>query len=169
MLYGRNTKFLCDRTLPKLCRWLRVLGVDCALDSWESDLKFTKRSSTSDSNSTSSRVTKQELDPQMQSDRSTRDSMAILDFFSRARTERRVILTTSSLLTLRSNCPQSHTVSASGNLEKDLIDIWCYYDLFLSRDNFLAICGKCGGTQSYHRIIQSYNHTITQSQNHTIT
>lgn len=28
---GPNTKFLCDRTLSKLCRWLRVLGLDCAM------------------------------------------------------------------------------------------------------------------------------------------
>eukprot|EP01038_Epipyxis_sp_PR26KG_P006064 gene6064-8349_t len=30
-LYGPGTKFLCDSTLIKLARWMRVLGVDCAM------------------------------------------------------------------------------------------------------------------------------------------
>jgi len=34
-LYGPGTRFLCDASLSKLCKWLRVLGVNCALDSWD--------------------------------------------------------------------------------------------------------------------------------------
>lgn len=34
-LYGPNTKFLCDLSLSRLCRWLRMLGVDAAMDSWD--------------------------------------------------------------------------------------------------------------------------------------
>ncbi len=34
-LYGPQTRFLCDASLSKLCKWLRVLGVNCALDSWD--------------------------------------------------------------------------------------------------------------------------------------
>lgn len=34
-LYGPHTKFLCDLSLSRLCRWLRMLGVDAALDSWD--------------------------------------------------------------------------------------------------------------------------------------
>ena len=26
--YGAATKFLCDRSLSRLCRWMRVLGID---------------------------------------------------------------------------------------------------------------------------------------------
>ena len=35
VLYGPDTKFLCDSSLSRLCRWMRVLGIDAALDSWD--------------------------------------------------------------------------------------------------------------------------------------
>jgi uncharacterized protein with PIN domain/endonuclease/exonuclease/phosphatase family metal-dependent hydrolase len=34
-LYGPKTRFLCDASLSKLCKWLRVLGVNVALDAWD--------------------------------------------------------------------------------------------------------------------------------------
>lgn len=34
-LYGPKTRFLCDASLTKLCKWLRVLGVNVALDAWD--------------------------------------------------------------------------------------------------------------------------------------
>ena len=34
-LYGPKTRFLCDASLNKLCKWLRVLGVNVALDAWD--------------------------------------------------------------------------------------------------------------------------------------
>lgn len=34
-LYGPKTRFLCDASLSKLCKWMRVLGINVALDSWD--------------------------------------------------------------------------------------------------------------------------------------
>jgi uncharacterized protein with PIN domain len=34
-MYGPRTRFLCDASLTKLCKWLRVLGVNVALDAWD--------------------------------------------------------------------------------------------------------------------------------------
>jgi uncharacterized protein with PIN domain len=34
-LYGPKTRFLCDASLSKLCKWMRVLGVNVALDAWD--------------------------------------------------------------------------------------------------------------------------------------
>jgi uncharacterized protein with PIN domain/exonuclease III len=36
--YGPNTKFLCDFSLSRLCRWMRILGIDIAMDSWENKI-----------------------------------------------------------------------------------------------------------------------------------
>ena len=109
-LTGPGTKFLCDASLGKLCKWMRVLGINVALDSWEYNKKSCK----------------------------------INQFFERARKERRVILTTSKTLRERSACPQSHLVY-SNDMELSLAEIFYEYNLTLSRDSFLTVCGKCGG------------------------
>lgn len=36
LLFGKDTKFLCDYNLNKLCRYMRILGLDVALESFES-------------------------------------------------------------------------------------------------------------------------------------
>jgi mRNA deadenylase 3'-5' endonuclease subunit Ccr4 len=68
-IYGPNTKFLCDASLAKLCKWLRVLGVDVAMDNW----------------ATNNSKGKPVLD-------------TISAYFERATKEKRVILTTSRML-----------------------------------------------------------------------
>jgi CCR4-NOT transcription complex subunit 6 len=34
---GNDRRFICDRSLNKLCRWLRILGIDCTLESAEEE------------------------------------------------------------------------------------------------------------------------------------
>lgn len=114
-LFGPNTKFLCESSLIRLSRWMRMLGVNVAMGSWEV------------ANSTS--ATKQQ---------------AIQAFFQRAKDEKRVILTTSRTLTERGNCPQSFFVNPS-RLEDGLIAIYRQFGLALQRERFLTVCGKCGG------------------------
>lgn len=55
--YGPDTKFLCDASLSKLCKWMRVLGVNVAMDSWENGssnhYKYTTNSNNSNNNNPS--------------------------------------------------------------------------------------------------------------------
>jgi uncharacterized protein with PIN domain len=34
---GNDRRFICDRSLNKLCIWLRILGIDCTLESAEEE------------------------------------------------------------------------------------------------------------------------------------
>lgn len=34
---SKEVKFLCEPSLSRLCRWMRVLGLDVAMDSWDGD------------------------------------------------------------------------------------------------------------------------------------
>jgi uncharacterized protein with PIN domain len=122
-LYGPNTKFLCDFSLAKLCRWMRILGVDVAMDSWEyrgdGPASMTKLSA-------------------------DEKSRSINLFFERARKEKRVILTSSKTLIERSSCPQCFYVQPN-HLETALVSVYHEFGLDLSRERFLTVCGKCGG------------------------
>lgn len=40
--YGSQVKFLCDSTLSRLCRWMRALGIDVAIDRVEGPRTVTK-------------------------------------------------------------------------------------------------------------------------------
>ena len=126
-LYGPKTKFLCDRNLGRLCRWMRVLGIDTALipdvSGHENPLITTDR--------TTSKINKKH--------KQTYDHI-----FNRARDENRVILTTSKTMRERSMCPPSFFVSTK-NLEASLIEVCKEYGVALNQDNFLTVCGKCGG------------------------
>lgn len=119
LLRGPNTKFLCDKSLSRLCRWMRVLGVDCALESVESNHQRCMNGKKQD----------------------------FTLFFDKARSDNRVILTTSKQMRERSNCPQSMLITTNSlkNLEQALVDICKEFSLILSPDKFLTVCGKCGG------------------------
>ena len=113
-LYGPKTRFLCDPTLSRLSRWMRVLGIDVAMSSWESG----------------------SLKPVKQTPKTTGDT--INAFFNRAKREERVILTTSKSLRQRSACPQSYYVDPK-DLEKALVEIYHEYGLELSKETFLTV------------------------------
>lgn len=117
-LSGSGTKFMCDPTLSKLCRWMRVLGVDVAMDTWDASSSGKFKS------------------PEMK--------YSINNFFDRARKERRIILTTSKTLRERSSCPQNYYVDP-GQLETGIANIFAEFNLELKKENFLTVCGKCGG------------------------
>lgn len=40
--YGPKTRFLCDTSLIKLCKWLRMLGINVAMDSWDSGSSYVR-------------------------------------------------------------------------------------------------------------------------------
>lgn len=116
-LDGGAPKFVADHSLNRLCRWMRVLGMNVALESKES-----------------------------QNARQSRKS-DFAELFQHAKDQRRIILTTSKQMLERSNCPQAYLVPSNRlrNLEGALVDICREFNIVLEPNKFLTICGKCGG------------------------
>jgi endonuclease/exonuclease/phosphatase family metal-dependent hydrolase len=108
-LYGPTTKFLCDRNLSRLCRWMRVLGIDTALIP---DASCDHSSAVIDVNPPPSKIYK-------------KNKQSFEYIFGRAREEQRIILTTSKSMRERSSCPPSFLVSTR-NLEAALIKVRSY-------------------------------------------
>ena len=111
-----SVKFLCDHSLSKLAKWMRMLGFNVAL---EKD-QF--------SGSTKSEYKE-----------------AISRVFNRAKEENRILLTSSKTLRARVNCPQSMYVKTGNDLVLSLVDILTQCNLKLDSSKFLTVCGKCGG------------------------
>lgn len=116
---GNDTKFICDDSLNKLCRRMRLLGIDCALETEESKILRTS------------------------SKRGCKQNYQLL--FNQALEERRVILTTSRIMREISSCPQSMMINTR-NLDQALLEICEEYEIELKPDRFLTVCGKCGGS-----------------------
>ena len=128
--FGPDTTFLCDASLLKICKWLRLLGVNAKMEAEESHLARTKKPKKKAPNG---EILKQGPD--------------VLDYsllFDTARTERRVLLTSSKNVRERAACPPSHLVN-TGNFEAALVTIVSKYGLDIREDKFLTVCGKCGG------------------------
>lgn len=142
--YGPNTKFLCDFSLSKLSRWLRILGVDVAMDSWENNGGSSNPKSCLITPSLPVEPGEEEEEKVFNSNNNSSKSSSILLYFQRARREKRVILTSSKSLLARSICPPSFYVNYN-NFEQALVHIYAEYGLDLSRERFLTVCGKCGG------------------------
>lgn len=123
ILSGTGVKFLCDQNLNRLCRWMRVLGFDVALESVDSVKKRAGKCITAD---------------------------LCADLFRRARNEKRIILTASKRMEALSLCPQSYLVPHSIVLEDVLVEICRHFSIELDPKRFLTVCGKCGKTQAYY-------------------
>lgn len=111
-----SVKFLCDHSLSKLAKWMRMLGFNVAL---EKD-QFTVN-------------TKNEY------------KEAVTKLFNRAKEENRILLTSSKTLRARVNCPQSMYIKTGTDLVPSLVDIFTQCNLKLDASKFLTVCGKCGG------------------------
>lgn len=107
-------KFLVDFNLSKLARWMRVLGIDCVLESKESNVLRTGK----------------------------QGDFTML--FAQARTEKRIILTSSRSMRERASCPQSMLVKTV-QLENELSRICREFEIKICEKRFLTVCGKCGG------------------------
>lgn len=66
------------------------------------------------------------------------------NFFNQAKKDKRVILTTSRGMRLRSNCPRSSFISTD-DLELSLVNLYREYDLTRCSSKILSLCSKCGG------------------------
>ncbi|CDF40915.1 unnamed protein product [Chondrus crispus] len=105
-----EARFLCDGSLSRLARWLRLLGVDAALEEGHGG-------------------------------RRNVDAL-----FERARRERRILVTSSTTVCRRANCPESFFVRPGkmGQMETCLTTLLNCYGVRLEEDMILSMCGKCG-------------------------
>lgn len=113
-----ETRFLCDTTLTKLARWLRLLGVDTAIE---------------DRASQERRAFYNDFDP----------------LFSRVRSERRILVTTSTNMQKRRMCPETfliRTSSSNTELKESVASLINHYDVSLNKSLVFTMCGKCGGS-----------------------
>lgn len=109
-------RYLLDATLNKLCRWLRMLGQDAALETDEEERMRTK------------------------------DGKMVL--FDRCRDECRTLVTTSTRLILRRDCPSS-TYCINPNflpfLEVAMVHMFLTHGVILRPTEFLSRCVVCNG------------------------
>lgn len=113
----QEVRFFCDATLSKLARWLRLVGVNTAVENKAS-----------------------------QEQRASMNDFAPL--FDLVRRERRILVTTSINIIKRNTCPETffvRTPSSIAELKKSLAALLNHYSVKLKPENFLSICGKCGG------------------------
>lgn len=113
---GKNgtVRFVCDESLVRLARMLRLLGVDAALEERNAGDKSTKKFS---------------------------------GLLETARSERRVIITTSTWLLQRAECPEAFYIKSPKRktLEEGLAELLYHYDVKLDKSDILSACAKCGG------------------------
>lgn len=155
---GEKTKFICDVDCSKLCRWLRVLGIDVVMHEIPKNTQHITYNN--------------KLERKLYKANNKHHTTDYSLIFHRAKTEKRVILTTSKNMRQRALCPESVLVSAR-NLEESLIEIFHRYKLPLKRESFLTVCGKCGGeivsisTEEYKLMFLSSksNHESIESNN----
>ena len=128
-LMGPGTRFLCDVTLLKLCKWLRLLGIDAKMETEESHAARTKKPA-SRNGSKKGNV------------KSCKQDFNLL--FDMARSEKRVLLTSSKSTRERASCPQSHYISTH-DFEEALTSVVIKFKLDIREENFLTVCSLCGG------------------------
>jgi uncharacterized protein with PIN domain/endonuclease/exonuclease/phosphatase family metal-dependent hydrolase len=129
--YGPHTRFLCDASLNRLCRWMRMLGIQIASDNWDLPSDAVTATLPGHATGKSSKAMK---------------ASNINAFFDRANKEQRVLLTTSKSLLERNTCPRHARYVDPAKQAQELIAVFHEYGLDLSRDKFLTVCGKCGGS-----------------------
>lgn len=111
-----QVRYLLDVTLNRLCRWLRILGIDAALETDEQERMRTK------------------------------DGKMVI--FDRCRQEKRTLVTSSSKLVLRKDCPPGTyrlDTKALSNLELSFVHLLLCHGVILEPERFLSICVVCNG------------------------
>ena len=112
----RPVQYMLDFTLNRFSRWLRILGVDAALETNEEEIQRTKHGN--------------------------------LEIFNRCRNEGRTLITTSSKLMLRRDCPPGAYLinpKTLGNLEASLVHLLLSHGVVLEPQSFLSRCVVCNG------------------------
>eukprot|EP00177_Eucheuma_denticulatum_P003109 GFKZ01005605.1.p1 GENE.GFKZ01005605.1~~GFKZ01005605.1.p1 ORF type:complete len:581 (+),score=51.51 GFKZ01005605.1:212-1954(+) len=76
----------------------------------------------------------------------TREKACVI--FARARSEKRILVTTNTWLVKRAECPEAFLITSppdKRNLEVGLAEMLAHYNLNLKRADILSACAKCGG------------------------
>jgi uncharacterized protein with PIN domain len=130
----RSPRYLLDATLNKLCRWLRILGQDAALETDEEE--------------------------------KLRTGHGKMIVFERCRDEKRTLVTTSTRLQCRSDCPPgTYVISPTflDKLEVVMVHMFLTHGVVLEPDSFLSRCVVCNGgiepvhaADDKHRILTEY-------------
>jgi len=114
---GIQIRYLLDYTLNRLCRWLRILGIDAALETEEEE-----KLRTGDGN---------------------------VKIFRRCAFEKRTLITTSSRLLHRRDCPPGTyllTTKSLANLEMALPHLLSSHGVTIDPTKFLSRCVVCNGS-----------------------
>jgi len=109
-------RYILDFTLNRFCRWLRILGIDAALETDEEEIERTKNGN--------------------------------LVIFARCRDEGRTLITTSSKLLQRKDCPPGAYLmnpKTQNNLEVALVHLLTSHGAKLQPKFFLTRCVICNG------------------------
>lgn len=111
------TRFLCDATLSKLARWLRLLGVDTAIE-----------------------------DKQSQERRAFHNDFTPL-FLRASQERRILVTTSANMQKRNTcpETFLIRTSSSSEQLKSDLAALLIHYGVQLDKSSIFTICGKCGG------------------------
>eukprot|EP00980_Cylindrotheca_fusiformis_P027796 scaffold22560_cov135-Cylindrotheca_fusiformis.AAC.7 len=118
-------KYLLDFTLNRFCRWLRILGIDSVLETEEEEKARTRDGSLYVSDHLRRAI------------------------FDRCRQEKRTLVTTSSKLLLRKDCPPGAYLldtKSLANLELSLVHLLLSHGVQLEPRTFLTRCVVCNGT-----------------------
>jgi uncharacterized protein with PIN domain len=113
-------RYILDATLNKLCRWLRILGIDTALETEEEE--------------------------RIRTATDKKDRRMII--FERCRDEQRTLVTTSTRLLQRRDCPSSaYCINPVylPSLEVALVHMLTTHGVVLEPRSFLSRCGVCNG------------------------
>jgi uncharacterized protein with PIN domain len=131
----RPVRYLLDNTLNKLCRWLRILGLDAALETDEEE--------------------------------KIRTSQAKMVLFERCSDETRTLVTTSTRLILRKDCPAgAYCIHPQhlNKLEVVIVHMLLTHGVVLEPSTFLGRCVVCNGRivdvddpSEKRRILLEYN------------
>jgi uncharacterized protein with PIN domain len=138
-------RYLLDFTLNRFCRWLRILGIDAVLETEAEERKRTKEGSLY--------VKCSSLLLNLQ-----QNFLILLLFvnlmnafrviFERCRQEKRTLITTSSRLLLRKDCPPGAYLmdtKSLANLELSLVHLLLSHGVKLAPRKFLTRCVVCNG------------------------
>ncbi|KAL3904454.1 MAG: hypothetical protein SGILL_010063, partial [Bacillariaceae sp.] len=108
-------KYLLDFTLNRFCRWMRILGLDVALETEAEERERTKNSNPV--------------------------------IFRKCMDEGRVLVTTSSKLVQRKDCPAgTYLLDPKGSLEQTLVHLLLSHGVKIEPSKMLARCVVCNGS-----------------------
>ncbi|CAN8076037.1 unnamed protein product [Agarophyton chilense] len=112
---GEKIKFLCDSTLSRMVRWMRLLGVDVTLE-----------------------------DSSSQERRSQYNDFSLF-FEQARLERRIIVTTSINMLRRSMCPEVFIVNPSSGSLESQVSKLLNFYDVKLNKSDILSICGKCGG------------------------